>query len=320
MRSKVDEHEVSLVDVRLLRLFEAIYATKNVTRAAEQLGQTQSTASIGLGRLRRQFRDPLFVRTSEGMQPTPHADVLIARVREVLQVLRELSEQGPFFDPSTANRMFRIGMTDASHITLLPRLLAYIRTIAPHVQLEAMAIDAALPQALQSGGADLALGLIPQLESGFYQQTLYSQDWICIAGADHPRLGGGLTVSVYKAEAHIKIVGGTGQFLLEEALRDQGIERHEVLRLPGFLGLASIISASDLIATLPRHTGETLAALSGLAVHPCPFSIPTFWVKQHWHARYHHDPANRWLRGVCAELFLGSYNRQLGKSQRSIPE
>lgn len=304
MRSKVDEHEVRLIEVRLLRLFEAIYATRNVTHAALQLGQSQPTVSIGLSKLREQFRDPLFVRTSAGMQPTPQADTLIGPVRAVLQALRQLSEQGPTFVPQTANRMFRIGMTDASHITLLPQLLSHIRTIAPDIQLEALQIDNAIAQALQTGEADLALGLIPGLETGFFQQTLYTQDWICIATAGHPRLGDGLTLAAYKAEAHIHIVSGTGQQLLDESLRAHGIERRVLLRLPGFLGLARILSASDLIATLPRHIGETLAALGSLAVHECPFPIPSFTVKQHWHERYHHDPGIRWLRGVCAELFL----------------
>ncbi|MDR3437222.1 LysR family transcriptional regulator [Telmatospirillum sp.] len=299
----VDEHHANLVENRLLLLFEVIYAVRNVTSAAEQLGLSQPTISIGLGKLRRQFNDPLFVRTSKGMRPTPLADALIDPVRAVLQALRHLSDQGPIFDPWTANRMFRIGMTDASHITLLPRLLAHIRTIAPHVQLEAMMIDPSIGQALESGKADLALGFIPDLESGFYQQALYTQDWICIAASDHPRLTAGLTLPTYKTEAHIGIVHGTGQELLEDALKSNGIERRVLLRLPGFLGLTGILSASDLIVTLPRHIGETLVALGGLAVHACPFSIPGFTVKQHWHARYHHDPANRWLRGICAELF-----------------
>jgi DNA-binding transcriptional LysR family regulator len=300
----MDEHHVNLVEVRLLNLFEVIYAVRNVTRAASQLGQSQPTVSIGLGKLREHFHDPLFVRTSEGMQPTPLADGLIGPVRAVLQALRQLSERGPIFDPSTANRIFRIGMTDASHITLLPKLLAHIRTVAPLIQLEAIMIDPTIGQALESGETDLALGLIPGLESGFYQQTLYSQDWICIATSDHPRLDKGLTLSSYKSEAHIAIVHGTGQDLLDTALRNNGIERRVLLRLPGFLGLTRILSASDLIATLPRHIGETLAALGGLATHACPFPIPGFTVKQHWHARYHHDLGNRWLRSVCADLFL----------------
>lgn len=304
MKNKVDAPEVSLIEVRLLRLFEAIYATRSVTRAAEHLGQSQPTVSIGLGKLREQFLDPLFVRTSVGMQPTPQADALIGPVRAVLQALRQLSEQGPSFAPLTANRLFRIGMTDASHITLLPQLLSHIRTVAPNVQLEALRIDEAIAQALQSGEADLALGLIPDLETGFFQQTLYTQDWICLATSDHPRLDGGLTLAAYRTEAHIHIVSGTGQSLLDEALRTHGIERRTLLRLPGFLGLTGILSASDLIATLPRHIGETIAALGGLTVHACPFPIPSFTVKQHWHERYHQDPGIRWLRGVCAALFL----------------
>jgi DNA-binding transcriptional LysR family regulator len=306
MRDRAVGQELGLVEVRLLRLFEAIYATRSVTRAAEQLGQTQPTLSIGLGRLREQFHDPLFVRTSDGMLPTPHANALIGPTRHVLQALRQLSEQGPVFEPLTASRMFRIGMTDASHITLLPKFLAHIRTSAPHVQLEAMRIDDTIAQALERGGVDIAIGLIPGLEAGFYQQTLYAQDWVCLAQHDHPRLAGGLSLTAYQTEAHINIVSGTGQDLLEEALKTHGIKRRVLLRLPGFLGLAGILSGSDLIATLPRHIGETLATLGGLAVHSCPFPVSTFLVKQHWHERYHHDPANRWLRGVCADLFLKS--------------
>jgi hypothetical protein len=43
-----------------------------------------------------------------------------------------------------------------------------------------------------------------------------------------------------------------------------------------------------------------------LQVLPCPFAIPSFPVKQYWHERYHHDSANRWMRGVCAGLFMAN--------------
>ena len=78
------------------------------------------------------------------------------------------------------------------------------------------------------------------------------------------------------------------------------------LELPGFLGLSAILSSSDWIGTLPRHIGETLPNAVGLRVLSCPFGILGFTVKQYWHARYHQDAACRWLRGVCAELFMKS--------------
>jgi DNA-binding transcriptional LysR family regulator len=295
---------VEQIDLRLLRIFDAMHANRHVTRAAEELGLSQPTISIGLGKLREQFGDPLFVRTSEGMLPTSRADALIGPIRDVLHSLRSICEVEAAFEPASATRKFRICMTDASHITLLPRILAAVRKAAPGVTLEAAHIDEVMPQALQSGEADLALGLIPSLETGFYQQTLFRQDFICLTGPRHPRIKASLTLAQYQAEQHIGIVSGTGQQLLEAAVKNFGIERRIVLRLPGFLGLAAILAASDLIVTLPRHIGETLAALGGLRVHACPFPIPPFFVKQHWHARYHHDTANRWLRGLCAGLFL----------------
>jgi DNA-binding transcriptional LysR family regulator len=294
------------IDLRLLRIFDAMHANRHVTRAAEELGLSQPTISIGLGKLRQQFGDPLFVRTNEGMLPTTRADALVGPIRDVLHSLKHICESEAEFDPATATRKFRICMTDASHITLLPQILAAIRKAAPHVTLEAARIDEAMPHALQSGEADLALGLIPSLETGFYQQTLFRQDFICLAGPRHPRIKKTLTLAQYQAEGHVGIVSGTGQQLLEEALEKFGIERRVMLRLPGFLGLTAILGNSDLIVTLPRHIGETLAALGHLRVYACPFPIPPFFVKQHWHARYHHDTASRWLRGLCARLFLRS--------------
>lgn len=74
------------------------------------------------------------------------------------------------------------------------------------------------------------------------------------------------------------------------------------LELPGFLGLAAIVSSTDLIATVPRMIGAALARMGPIKIFPCPVKVPTFTVKQYWHARYHHDPGLRWLRGVCAQL------------------
>lgn len=292
------------LDRRELQLFDLLYSTHSVTRTAELLEQSQPTVSIWLGKLRRQLRDPLFVRTPTGMQPTPRADALIGHAREILESLRRLSQWEPDFVPATAQRRFRICMTDASHITLLPQLLAHVRAVAPQVRFEALRIDGNTALALETGEADLAVGFVPWLESGIYQQTLFPQDWICLANQRHPRVGTSLSLKVYQDEEHVNIAGGTGGRVLESALDVARVRRKVALELPGFLGLNAIVSTTDLIATLPRHIGETLAERGGVRVHACPVAIPTFTVKQHWHARYHNDSGNRWLRGTLAALFL----------------
>lgn len=300
---KKDVPSAPLLDANLLQLFELIYDTRSVTRAAEQLGLAQPTVSIWLAKLRRQLGDPLFVRTPSGMLPTPEADALIGTVRQALGSLRDLAQRQAKFDPATSERRFRICMTDASHITLLPQLLAHVRSVAPGVRLGAERIDDRTAQRLESGEADLALGLIPELGAGFYQQSLYNQDWVCLVNARHPRIGESLGRDAYRAEGHVNIVSGTGHHLLDASLDRLHVKHRVVLELPGFLGLTAIISTTDLLATLPRHIGETLAKIGGLRVFDCPIPIPGFTVKQHWHARYHNDPGNRWLRGLCADLF-----------------
>jgi len=195
-------------------------------------------------------------------------------------------------------------MSDAAHITLLPHILAYFREFASNMTLEVKKIGSSTGQQLTSGEADLAIGLIPELETGFYQQRLFDQDWVCLVNPKHQKIKNSLSIEEYQLASHISISSSTGGWLLSAALKRHEVERKVVLDLPGFLGLPRIVSTTDLIATLPRQMGETLAKSAGLIVFPCPVPTPSFIVKQHWHVRFHHDPANRWLRSVVAKLFL----------------
>ncbi|MFG0756047.1 MULTISPECIES: LysR family transcriptional regulator [Pseudomonas] len=293
----------ALPEPKLLQLFDVLYQCRSVTRAAEQLGQSQPTISIWLARLREQLNDPLFVRTPGGMAPTPRADQLIGPCREVLESLRRLTAWEPQFIAATAQRRFRLCVSDASHITLLPSILNHLRCHAPGIRLEAARIDGNTESALESGEADLAIGFVPWLGGGMYQQVLFEQDWVCLSNPQHPRLGDGMSLERYRAEGHVQISFGTGQKLLEAGLARAGIERRIMLELPAFLGLGKIIGTTDLLGTLPRHIGQTLADMHGLQVHDCPFEVEGFTVKQHWHARYHQDNGNRWLREVVRGLF-----------------
>lgn len=295
--------EASLLDVKFLLLFELLYTTGRLNRAADELGQSHPTVSIWLAQMREILHDPLFVRTPTGMQPTPRADALIPKVRSALESIRSISDTPPEFDPGSSTRAFRICMTDASLVTIFPKLLGHLRMVAPDVEVEALRISPDTPGFLQSGQADLAVGLLPNLESGYYQQALFKQEWICLANPKHSRILKSLSLDAYKNESHIGLVYGTGEQLLEAALKRHRVNRRVTVKMPTFLGLPAIILDSELIATVPSLIGETLARVNGLNMFPCPLPVKSFVVKQHWHERYHHDPGNRWLREVCSSLF-----------------
>lgn len=293
------------MDLKLLTVFDEVYKTRSVSRAGDNLGIAQSSVSIALARLRRHFGDPLFVRTGDGMQPTPHASTLVGPVRQAVELLRGITRQQAAFEPATAQRTFRICMTDITHLALLPPLINRLHDIAAGINVEITHISAQTPKMLESGEADLAVGFMPQLEAGFYQQKLFEQGFSCVVRSGHPRIHSRLTQAMFKRENHVVVTAsGTGQNLIEEELERLGVQRNVALRLPNFLGLGGLVATTDLVVTVPKRVAQALVRIADVKEIRSPFELPTFAIKQHWHERYQQDLANRWLRSVISDMFL----------------
>lgn len=291
-------------DLELLLIFDEIYKTKNVTRAAENLGLPQSTVSLGLGKLREHFNDRLFSRTAKGMEPTPRAENAIEDVRRAIQALQHALADQPVFDPAGSTREFRICMTDISEIVLVPRLLNYLREHGPGIQVDISKISPDSPAELADGTVDLAVGFMPHLEAGFYQQVLFDQHFVCLVSNRHPRVREAVSLEDLERESHVLMrTSGTGHAIVDKVLAAAGIERRVALRLPSFLGVARIVAQTELLAIVPYRYGAAMAGSEDIRMLPVPIELPSFQVKQHWHERYHADASNRWLRQVIAGLF-----------------
>jgi DNA-binding transcriptional LysR family regulator len=295
------------VDLKLLTIFQETCRTRSVSQAAEKIGVSQPTVSAGLAKLRKRFNDPLLVRTSRGMEPTPLAIELLTPVGEALGLLRSALLHQIVFDPERSDRRFHICLTDISQIVLLPRLLDHLKEAAPSIRIEVTDISAITPRLLESGEADLAIGFMPQLDAGFYQQKLFTQSMVCMLRKDHPRVGERLTLKMFVGESHMQVTtSGTGHGIIDKVLEEKQVKRQIALRVPSFLGIASIVANTDLLAIVPDRLAEVLLHSANVKILKPPIAFPVFAVKQHWHKRFHHDPGNRWLRNVVAELFLDS--------------
>lgn len=291
-------------DLELLHVFDEIYKTGNVTRAADNLGLPQSTVSMGLAKLREHFHDRLFVRTARGMEPTPRAQNAVADVRRSIEALQHALAEESRFDPTASDREFRLCLTDISEVVLLPQLLNHLDRVGPGIRLEVSKISPATPGELADGTVDLAVGFMPHLEAGFYQQTLFEQNFVCLVSADHPRIGAVLDIDALRHERHVAVrAAGTGHAMLEKILAGHAVERHAVLHVPSFLGVARIVAETPMIAIVPQRYGAAMVRGERIRMLPVPVDTPTFAVKQHWHERYHADASNRWLRLQLAQLF-----------------
>lgn len=295
------------LDLDWISVFDEVYQSGSVSKAAERLGLAQSAASTALNKLRSHFDDRLFTRTAQGMLPTPRAQELYPALREVLAQLEIARGSRVAFDAGTARRNFRICLTDISEVVLLPALLGHLRQAAPGVRIETEIVSTASARRLEDGEVDLAVGFMPQLDAGFYQQTLFKQNFVCLVARDHPRITGSrMTVKRFSAEAHAVVSSsGTGHAIVDKTIARQGIDRQVVAHLSSFLGVARIVARTELLVIVPQVLGEVLATQEPVKLVEPPFALPSYAVKQHWHERFHADAGNIWLRRTMAQLFGG---------------
>jgi DNA-binding transcriptional LysR family regulator len=194
-------------------------------------------------------------------------------------------------------------MTDISEIVLLPILMNHLRVAAPRVSIEVEKISPESPRQLAEGEVDLALGFMPQLEAGFYQQVLFSQRFVCIASRQHPRIGQRITKAAFGREQHVLVsTSGTGHVIVDKTLARSGVKRRIALRVSSFLGVAGIVAETELIAIVPSHFAAVMQSRERIRILPMPHALPDYEVKQHWHERFHSDLGSVWLRRTVAEL------------------
>lgn len=293
-------------DYNLLRIPLALAETGNVSDAAELLSLSQSGFSTALARLRRTINDPIFVRTHQGMVPTPRCQRLLESAKTAMDLIHEGVLEQPAFDPATSTEVFSLAMTDVAEIVFLPRLLKHLSAVAPGTTVKvANHPPQTVQQALIDGEVDLVLGYFPELKgAGFFKQRFYTHTYACIARLHHPVIKGKLNLKDYLAHGHAMVTAPARSLVsLERHLQQQGIHRRVVLSTPHYLSLPAIIESTDLIATVPLAACARFARQGALQLLRTPFVPPSFSVQQHWHRRTHQELKNKWLRAQMVQLF-----------------
>ena len=247
-----------LLPIPQLQLFDALYGTRNVSRAAEHLQVSQPTASAWLIKLRRHFQDQLFIRNGGSMNPTPRADELAPVVREAIEALRTLGSISDTFDPAVSRRAFRLQCPDGTHLTVLPGLLRAFAQTAPNIQLNVSSLSANPEDDLRSDRTDLIITLASAaLQQEFRARALVEQGWLCLTRLCHPITE--LRVDQYRTAQHIEITNTGWSRILRDRLAGETWRRQVTLTTPGVLGLPEILAETDLIVTLPENIARALS-------------------------------------------------------------
>jgi DNA-binding transcriptional LysR family regulator len=290
------------LDLNLLRLFDAVYSTRKVSRAAELLDITQPAASQGLTRLRALMRDPLFMRSRGGVQPTPLAQRLAIPVRHALATLEQALGESTGFDPRASRRVFQIHMSDIGEGRFLPQLMAELRKRAPGVRVETRPVPREqITEALDNGRIDFAFGFLPMVKETERVQLLKDR-YIVLLRKGHAFTRKRLAGKALLAALHdLEFVAVRAHVDTLRIVQQTGLEDQVRLVTEHFTVLPAIVAATDLAAIMPRNIAHEFS--TAYAIVEPDFPKSEFTVSLHWSRRFGAEAGNRWLRTVIEELF-----------------
>jgi len=172
-------------NLNLIPILQALLKEGSVVRAAESVGLSQPAMSGALARLRELLGDPLLVRTGRSMQLTPRAQEMRKRL-DLLCSQIDVIFQPDYFDPSVAEKSFRIAAPDYLAFSLTKRLLPLLGRCAPGIHIQFIDVPGDLPTWMGNGIVDLAVcgefGFWPELRREF----LFRERYVATVSLDHP--------------------------------------------------------------------------------------------------------------------------------------
>jgi DNA-binding transcriptional LysR family regulator len=304
--------DIRNLDLNLLKVLDALLKDRSVSRAAERLNLSQPAMSHALNRLREQLKDPLMVRGSYGMDPTPYAESLIEPLSHILKIVeRDVLRQEPF-DPEKTERSFTVGIDTHLANTFIPPLVTALLAGAPHSTFHSRLLPSDFQhRPYMEGSIDLAIGTASNNPIRLSREYLFRDEICGIVRLGHPRYKKKITLKELAENfEHIGYyIKGETTTIIDDLLADHGLRRHCPVTLSDLQGVNEILLYSDLmlvgavkqvLATIDRFNIELpyhIIRLPRIVTERYSSNVDMFWRPQD-----SEDPAHRWLRERVREI------------------
>ncbi|MGY2226537.1 LysR family transcriptional regulator [Pseudomonas gingeri] len=180
------------------RLLVAVLDTGTISRAAEQVGMTQSAASQALAAMEEGLGAQLFVREARQAVPTAVGLQVLEEARLMLGSLQKIRQQVDRARGLTHGTL-RLASFPMVLSTLLPPLLRRFRQRHPGIELVALEVsDHEVESMLASELVDVGVVLNP--EPGRAARELGRDSWVAVVSIEHHLAARGVDGRVSLAE------------------------------------------------------------------------------------------------------------------------
>lgn len=302
--------KLSHLDLNLLKVFDAILTHGSLTVAGDSLGVSQPAVSHALRRLRAAYNDELFLRTPEGMKPTPFANEIAGHIRDALERVSLTIGGATEFDPQASRRHFRFHMGDLAEALVTPVLLRQMSESAPNMSIEVTQNNNAdVVREISTGLLDFAIERLIPCNSGNRAQTnsvrcqlIWEDEFVCAVRHGHPEFSGREEISIeeYLAANHIGAWSShNSKCDVDAALSDLGLQRRIMFQSQYFLDAPTAANNSDCMLTIPR----SLARHANLEIFDLPFEVAKMSYYMYSLQECQSDPAYNWMKSLLLQLF-----------------
>ncbi len=275
------------MEIRNITTFLKVAATQNFSKAAEQLGYSQSAVTIQIQQLERELQTQLFERIGKRVYLTKSGEDFVAYANQIMNAV----EQAAAFsgEKNTLKGKLRIGGVESVCTTLIPELILELHEAFPEIEL-----------VIRSGTTDELIELAKRNELDFVftlDKKLNHPEWICASQTAEEIIFAAPKKQNFPAMSIEELVqkpfilterGAAYRYELEQLLTEQELRIEPILEIGNTETIIKLLKRGMGYSFLPKCTVRQELENEELVQIQTDFPV----VKMYCQLLYH---KNKWL-------------------------
>lgn len=259
-----------------------------------------------LARIREVTGDEILVRAGRHLVPTPRAQEMRERVRELVEEAAALLAPGDC-GLRNVSHTFVVRAPDGIAIIFGAVLAEALHKEMPRSRLLFIPDSEGDIKDLREARVDLDIGVLGTQTSDVHSIPLFSQKIVGVVREHHPILQLPVTAKRFAAELHVAVRHrGDTPNPIDAALIEMGYRRFVLLTVPSPYAAVVAAARSNMIATANARFASSVREALQLQTFQLPVDLEDEQMALAWHVRFNSDPAHRWLRECIQRLLSGT--------------
>lgn len=301
------------IELKSLKILNAVLETKSVTAAAEMLAMSPSSITYAINKLRDITTNPIFTRAKGGVVPTTLALDLNARYVKAMSLINDgLDISAPGSDTDFSKEIIISTYTFLEFwlsMSLLNKEVLKNESIALKFVPHPLSHEERTSK-LRNREVDIDIGTELPRDSAITVYNLISSNTVAMVSRQHPRIKNRLTMEDWHDYEHIAwmredygMANILGDAVTLKAVRDH---RNVLVSTASSLNMMMLCAHSDNIMLVPRIFSDYLKTVLPVNIFDIPFEVN---IHSDFYLHFH----NQSLNNVHVNKIFSEINKLVGK-------